>query len=65
MTKKDYVALARALNGAYKGALTHGNKDQAGGVLLAALEVADTLGAERSQFDRGRFLDAVRKGVTP
>jgi hypothetical protein len=65
MTKKDYVLLAGALNRAYKASMEGERPIEGAGVLLAALELAAALKAERPEFDRGRFLDAVRKGVTP
>ena len=52
MSRKDYQAIANALNAL--GAKTHNWQ----AVALAANAIADTLAADNARFDRVRFLQA-------
>lgn len=59
MTRKDYVALARAIHGA--------QPEPAASIELKQWErvwyrIADVLEADNPRFDRQRFIDAVENG---
>lgn len=56
MTRRDYVALASALEDALIDADT---KQERLGVALAARSIADKLADDNARFDRPRFLKAV------
>lgn len=64
MTRKDYIAIAKALDCAFETAITH--PDTAAttsaaavmGVQFAAMKIAAVMGAENPRFDRAKFLAA-------
>ena len=73
MTRKDYYALAAAIDTAFHEAgadFGHNHHKRHGaqhGVFKAALCIADSLAKDNPRFDRDRFLDAagfpIRRGV--
>ena len=63
MTRKDYVALAGALNRTLSYAHERENDEAAIGVENAACAVGDVLATDNPRFDRDRWADAVTKGV--
>ena len=56
MTRKDYEALAAALNGAHVSLRAHFPVAAFQGWRVAVDHVADTLAADNPRFDRARFL---------
>ena len=54
MTRKDYVAIAAALNAVNDPA----DGNWAAAVSAVAEAIADTMAADNPRFDRKRFLDA-------
>lgn len=60
MTRKHYTMLARAMHREYAGAQ---NESERQGMLRVALSVASALHQDNPQFDRDRFMRAVREGV--
>jgi hypothetical protein len=63
MTRKDYILLAEALRITLRREidLTGENGASAGGVRLAASEIADSLARDNSRFDKEHFLAVVRR----
>jgi hypothetical protein len=62
MTKKDYIAIARALNVQLVGWTIAESPDAAKIVAGIADEISDLFAADNPRFDRARFLQAC--GVT-
>lgn len=62
MTRKDYVALAAALNDEVEAAYadsTRSGETAARTLCNVTVRVADVLAADNPRFDRSRFYDAV------
>lgn len=66
MSKKDYQALARAINTASAEMGVREGVAQSGPPLVRAIvsHVADVLAADNPRFDRARFIEACETGST-
>jgi hypothetical protein len=62
MTRKDYVALAQAINTSTRHQPTDGAFAEGwhAGVVAVRENIADALAADNARFDRSRFLAACR-----
>ena len=60
MTKKDYIAIAGAINEAYRVAESD---DERRGIVYTTDEIAAVLYRDNNRFDRERFTTACYKGL--
>jgi hypothetical protein len=60
MTKKDYIAIAKMLNKEYTMAREDGCQDHIGIIISIAHGLSQILKADNPQFDKDRFMEAVR-----
>lgn len=63
MTRKDYIALANALNGAWAAALETDNLDAILGVKESIGRISEALASDNPRFDPWRFKAACESGL--